>query len=98
MADLAKITVYELTCDADDYTTEDGSGFPETVEPYEVELITIDSDDVAGYDSLDDAIQTKLDEFSCGQWDGGNTGYDPDGAQMNSQGEMTERWARVVRL
>lgn len=98
MATLATITILELECPADEYYTESGQGMPDGTEPYETDVITIDADDIDGDTSkLDGAIAAVLDDHGVGQWDGGNTGYDPDGSSMNTRGIVTERFARIDR-
>lgn len=99
MKTLAKITVYERTCPADDFDSENGIGIPEGVESWETDSCEITDEDLHDDGvTLDDAIQARLEEFGCGQWDGGSTGYDPDGSHMDTRGDMTERYAGVERF
>jgi len=96
---LAKITIRHLECDADDYTTEDGQGFPDSIEPWDDDVIEIDGDDLTDSGrGLDDHIQTILDDHSVGQWDGGRTAYDPDGTRMSPSGLVTETFALIERF
>lgn len=81
------ITVWERECPADDFDTENGSGMPDDAEAYEVATV-----ELAAGDSVADALAG----VGCGQWDGGEVGYDPDGSSMAPDGTITERWA-VVR-
>jgi hypothetical protein len=95
---LATITILELECHADDYDTESGQGMPDGTEPYETDVIIIDTDDVDGdVSKLDGAIAAVIQDHGVGQWDGGNTGYDPDGSSMDTRGIVTERFARIDR-
>ena len=80
-----RVTIIERECPADDFDSENGIGIPESVEPYEVEVI----------ECANSVIDSVLAENGIGQWDGGSTAYDPDGSHMAPDGTITERFGRI---
>lgn len=94
---LATIWIMEREGPEEDFVTETGRGFPDDLEYHEVECFTITPGMLAGR-TLDDTIQQALDDFSVGQWDGGNVAYDPDGTHpVYSRGTRRERYASIKR-
>lgn len=93
---VATIVIQERTCSEDDFRTDDGSGMPEDTPVTVLATVSVSIDDVRAR-ALDACIQSILDEYGVGQWDGDRTAYDPDGTYVSSyaRGERSERWGRV---
>jgi hypothetical protein len=94
---IARITILEQSSASDDYDTENGVGHADDVEPVEVDAVEIDYIGVAVDRHVQRLVQSALDEFGCGQWDGGNVAYDHDGSHMATDGTIMTRYAVITK-
>jgi hypothetical protein len=92
----ATITVCEQSSAYDGFDTENGIGHADDVEVWETETIEVAAPDAL---RLDGEIATVLDDLGLGEWDGGDSAYDPDGSSMaaDAAGTITTRWAHIDR-
>lgn len=84
---IARVVICQQESDADAYDTENGIGH--THDEWE---------EVSAEIMYWADVQDYLDGQGLGQWDGGNTAYDPDGSHFRMNGTVRTRWARIERF
>lgn len=107
---IATINIREMSTATDDFDTENGLGFDENLSDIDqIEYVEITRADVFYYSGgrfaeglgygLNNYIQTIIDRYGIGEWDGGRCSYSPDGTYDSPDGYTTyERWAEITIL